>query len=128
MGIKVSISGNILISDQITGSVSLQKPISNSYSGTLETYAQQVIVGTGSTTVTLPVSPAEFVYLKNLSTTAGTTITATWTPTGGTSATVITLDPGAYIILCEATTTNGISAFSLAGSTAGVPVEWIVAG
>lgn len=128
MGITAKISGDISLTDSLTGSVSLQKPLNNSYSGTLETYGQQVIVGTASTTVTLPINPVEFVYLKNLSATSGTTITATWTPTGGASATVLTLDPGALIIFAETTATNGISAFSLTSNQAGTPVEFILCG
>lgn len=128
MGVKASIAGNILISDSITGSVSLQKPIANSYSGTVQSYGQQVIIGTTSVTINLPIDPVEFVYIKNLSATAGTTVTTTWTPNGGSSATVITLDPGAYIIFCEATTTNGSSAISVISSASGTPIEYILVG
>lgn len=128
MGITASINGNLVISDSITGSVSLQKPISNSYQGTIEAYSQSQIVGTSPTTITLPISPVEFFYLKNLSSTSGTTVTVTWTPTGGSSASVLALDPGGYIFFCEGTTTNGVTAISVVASAAGTPIEYVTNG
>lgn len=128
MSITAAVKGNITITDNLTGSVSLSKVLSNTYTGTLETYGQSVIVGSSPVTVTLPINPTQFLYIRNLSTTTGTTLTATWTPTGGSSASIVILDPGAIIIFSEVTTTNGISALSLVSNQAGTPAEWILAG
>ena len=125
MSITAAVKGNITITDNLTGSVSLSKVLSNTYTGTLETYGQSVIVGSSPVTVTLPINPTQFLYIRNLST---TTLTATWTPTGGSSASIVILDPGAIIIFSEVTTTNGISALSLVSNQAGTPAEWILAG
>ena len=128
MSISASVSGSLKITDNLTGSVSLSKVLNNTYTGTIESYGQSVIVGTSPSTISLPINPTQFLYIKNLSTTLGTTLTATWTLTGGSSASVIVLDPGALIIFCEVTTTNGISALSLLSNQAGTPCEFILAG
>lgn len=127
MSISATISGNIKITDNLTGSTSLTKVLNNTFTGTIQSYGQSVIIGTGSSVITLPISPIEFLYIKNLSATAGTTVTVTWTPNGGTSANIITLDPGALIILSEVVA-NGITALTLISNTAGTPVEFILAG
>lgn len=126
MAIVATLKGTISITDNITGSVALSKPVNNAYSGTVESYGQSVIVGTTSSTITLPGSPAEFIYIKNLSTTSGTNLTVTWTPEGGSSANVITLDPGALMVVTEVTLVNGISALSLISNQSGTPVEYIL--
>lgn len=128
MSVTASVSGNIKITDNLTGSTSLSKVLNNAYTGTVESYGQSVIIGTSLVSISLPVSPAQFLYIKNLSSTLGTTVTATWTPASGTSAAVITLDPSAVVIFCEVVTTNGITALSLISNTAGTPVEYILCG
>ena len=128
MSISASIRGNIFVTDNLTGSVSLQKVLNNTYTGTVESYGQSVTIGTSSVTISLPINPVEFLYVKNLSTTASTNITVTWTPESGSSATVVTLDPGALIMYCEVGTSNGISALSLVSNQAGTPVEYVACG
>ncbi len=128
MSVTASISGNLKITDNLTGSTSLSKVLNSAYSGTVESYGQSVIIGTSPTSISLPVNPAQFLYIKNLSSTTGTTVTATWTPTRGASATIVTLDPNAIIIFCEVTTANGVSALSLVSNQAGTPVEYILCG
>jgi hypothetical protein len=128
MAVTASVKGNITITDNLTGSTSLSKVLNNAYTGTVESYGQNVIIGTSPTTVALPVSPSQFVYVKNLSTTSSNTVTVTWTPNSGSSASIVILDPGAIIIFSEVTTTNGISALSITASAAGTPVEYILCG
>jgi hypothetical protein len=128
MSISASVSGSIKITDNLTGSVSLSKVLNNTYTGTVESYGQSVVVGTTLVTVSLPVSPAQFVYVKNLSNTSATLLTVSWVPTAGGSATVVNLDPGAGIIFSEVTTSNGITALSLQSNVAGTPAEYILAG
>lgn len=128
MSISASLQGKIAITDNITGSVSLSKNVSQFYTGTIESYGQSIIIGTSPVSVTLPISPVQFVYVKNLSSVLANTVTVTWTPASGTSAVVITLDPGALIIFSEVVTTNGITALSLTASAAGTPVEFVVCG
>jgi hypothetical protein len=128
MSVTASIRGTLQITDSLTGSVSLSKVLNSAYTGTVESYGQSVVVGTSTVTVSLPVSPAEFVYIKNLSTTSGVTLAVTWTPVSGTSASVVVLDPGAVIILSEVGTSNGITALSLISNTLGTPCEFIVCG
>lgn len=128
MSVSVALRGNITITDNLTGSTSLSKVVNNGYTGDISNFGQSVIVGTSPYTVTVPNSLGQFLYVKNLSTTAGTTVTVTWTPTSGSSAVVINLDPGALIIFSEVTTSNGISALSLVSNQTGTPVEFVVVG
>jgi hypothetical protein len=128
MSITASIRGSIYLTDNLTGSTSLSKVLNNSYTGDLSTYGQTVTVGTSVYNAGLPVSPVQFVYVKNLSSTSGTTLTVTWTPTGGVSASVVILDPGAFIMFAEVNTTNGISALSMVSNQVGTPVEYILVG
>ena len=128
MSVNAAIRGSITITDNLTGSTSLSKPINNSYTGDLSVYGQSVVVGTTAYIVSLPNNLAEFVYIKNLSATTGTTVTVTWTPNTGTTVNVITLDPGAMIQFSEGTTNNGISALSLVSNLPGTFVEFILCG
>jgi hypothetical protein len=67
-----------------------------------------------------------FVYIKNNH--ATNTVTVTWTPNGGASAVVQTLEPGSALILSQAVTAAGITALSLQASGASTPVEYILVG
>lgn len=126
MAITIAINGTITATDNLSGSVSLQKLLNLAYVGTIFEDSQFTSFGTSPTTVTLPIAAVQFLYFKNLSTTA--TITLTWTKTGGSSQTIITLDPGAAITFVENTTSNGISALSVTASVAATPAEFILAG
>lgn len=128
MAVTAAVRGVITITDNLTGSTSLTKVLNNSYTGTVESYGQQVLIGTSPTSISLPLSPAQFVYVKNLSSTTSNTLTVTWTLTGGSSNQVVVLDPSAVLILSELTTANGITALSLVASTAATPVEYILCG
>jgi hypothetical protein len=128
MSVTAGLRGLITLTDNLTGSTSLTKPVNNSYTGDISVYGQQVIVGTTSYVVALPNNLAEFVYIRNLSATAGTTLTVTWTPNLGTTVNVITLDPGGMIVFSELTTSNGISGLSLVSNQPGTDVEFILAG
>lgn len=128
MSVTAAVKGSLTITDNLTGSTSFSKVLNNSFTGDLSIIGQQVIIGTTPVVVGLPNNLAEYVYVKNLSATQGTTLTVTWTPNTGTNATVITLDPGAMIMFCEGTTTNGISAMSLVSNQQGTFVEYLLAG
>lgn len=128
MSVTAGLKGTVTLTDNITGSTSLSKPVNNTYSGDLSSFAQSLIVGTSPYVVSIPNNLAEFVYIKNLSATDGTTVTVTWTPNAGTSATVITLDPGAMIIFAETSVNNGITAMSVVSNQQGTPIEFILAG
>lgn len=128
MSVTAGIRGSITVTDNLTGSTSLTKAVNNFFTGDLSVIGQQVIVGTSPYVVNLPNNLAQFVYIKNLATAQGTTLTVTWTPNTGTSATIMTLDPGAMILFAETTISNGISAMNLVSNQAGTFVEFILAG
>jgi hypothetical protein len=126
MPITGALTGNITMTDNLSGSVQLTKALAFQYLGTIFEYSQSQNIGTGTTTISLPLSPTQFVYMKNLSTTA--TVTTTWTPNGGTSASILTLQPGSTVIFVETNTTSGITAMTVTASTSTTPIEYICLG
>jgi|SRR5271157_2557431 len=127
MAITATYSGYISIADNTTGVQALQKVLSSlSTTGITFTEMQSFNAGTSPTALTLPVSPTNFMYIKNLH--ATNTVAVTWTPTGGASNIVLTLVPGAFIGFAEPTGAAGISAITVTASGASTPIEYIFAG
>lgn len=127
MPLSVTLSGTLQAVDSSTGTVQFNKQISvNLASGTTSAYAESLLVGTGTTTISLPISPAQCVYIKNLH--ASQTVTVTWTPNGGSTATILTLQPQGAILFLEANTSSGITALTMTASGASTPVDYVVAG
>jgi|SRR5580658_9089016 hypothetical protein len=126
MPITGALNGNITMTDNLSGSVQLTKALVFQYLGTIFEYSQAQSIGTSPTSLSLPLSPAQFLYIKNLSTTA--TVAVTWTPTGGSTGSVLTLQPGATIIYVETNTTSGITALSVTASALATPIEYILLG
>lgn len=126
MSITCNFTGTIQITDNLTGSVALSRAVNLQFVGTVFSYSNTASIGTSPTSITLPVSPVQFVFLYNNSTTA--TLTYTWTPNGGASNVVGTLQPGSGTVLGESNTTSGITALSLTASGAATQVSYILAG
>lgn len=127
MSISISLTGQIAVSDGTTGAVSLQKQVSAAMIiGSFFSEAQGLTVGTAVTNLTLPGTPVQFLYIKNLH--AVQTVIVTWTPLGGASNVVTVLEPGAVIILVETNPGAGLSAVSLQASGASTPVEFLIGG
>lgn len=127
MSVISSATGNVTLSDNVSGSTTFSKVLNSVVTGDLSSFAQSLPVGTSATTLSIPNSLAQFVYIKNLSSISGTTVSITWTPTGGTSQDIITLDPGGVMIFAEGGF-NGITAMSLSASAASTPVEFLLVG
>lgn len=126
MAITGGLTGTITMTDNLSGSVQLQKALSFQYVGTIFDYAQGLVVGTSPTSLTLPLSPNQFLYIKNLST--ANSVTVTWTPNGGSSNPVLTIQPGATIIYVETNTTSGITALTVTASANNTSIEYILLG
>ena len=126
MAVTAQLNGVITLTDNSTGAIQLQKTVALSYSGTETSFGSQVLIGASPVTIPLPVSPTQFLYIKNLSTTA--TVTATWSPNGGISNPVLVLQPLAGIIFSEPNTVSGITTLTLTASVASTPVEFILLG
>jgi hypothetical protein len=127
MSITAALTGNITLTDSVVGTQQLIKSIASLiFTGTNSSVAQSQNIGASPTTITLPISPTKFVYIKNLH--AVNTLTVTWTPNGGASNQVVTLQPSEAIIFCGSNTSGGITALSLQASGASTPVEYILAG
>lgn len=126
MAITASIVGNIFISDNAAGSVSLQKAINQAFVGTEAAYSNTTTITSGGTAITLPISPLNFVWIRNASTTA--TVAVQWTKNGGSSVAVLTLQAGSAIGFFENNTTSGITALTLTSSASTSTVELVLAG
>jgi len=128
MSITASINGNIQLTDSVSGTIALKKLLAAlSMTGTEFTEAQSVSLASGSNAITVPLSPVLFCYVKNLH--ATNTIQVIWTPNGGASATILTLQPGGSIMFCEPTTgSTGITALNLTASGAATTCEYVLAG
>lgn len=127
MSLLTTISAAIQVEDAVTNNLVLDKTLAAfSYSGSVSTVAEAISVGTSPVSIALPISPTQVVYVRN--THATQTLTVTWTPNGGASNPVITLQPNGYILFGEPNTTSGITALSLTGSFAGTTCEYILVG
>jgi len=125
LSVTVSLTGSIKATDSVAGTIALSKVLSSlTTAATTFSEASGFSVGTSPVTITLPISPVTFVYIKN--THATQTLTVIWTPNGGASATVIVLQAGAWINFGEATALSGITALSLTGSGASTTCEYVL--
>lgn len=132
MSMTVSLQGMITLTDNLIGSVQMQKQLNLPVTGTVDSQSNGFTVNTTSSSLPVPVSPATFVYIRNLSTTA--TVTVTWTPNTAISATVIVLQPGSvanngsYILFEETNSSSGITAVSVIASLNLTPIEFLILG
>lgn len=127
MAITVAHAGSIQITDTVTNNLTLQKTFAAlQFNGSVAVAAETVSIGTSPVVISLPVSPSTGIYIKN--THATQTLSVTWTPNGGASAAIITLQPGEYIVKGGANLAGGITALTLTGSATGTTAEYILAG
>lgn len=127
MAITLSYNGTITVADSVTGTVAYSKILQSlSTAGTSFGEVQPGTFGTSPTSITLPISPATFFYFKN--THAVNTITLTWTPNGGASNVVVTLQPGGFIGFSEPSALSGITALSVTANGASTTVEYLIGG
>lgn len=126
MSVSATLTGNLSLTDSVSGTTQLVKVVSGGYTGTETSMAQNAIIGTSPVSLALPVSPAQFLYLKNLS--AVNTLTVTWTPNGGSSNVILTLQPGAFIVFSETNATSGITALSVTASATATAIEFLILG
>lgn len=113
---------------QITDSNGAQdlKGVSASVQGTAYVQSNGLNIGTSPTTITLPATNVTYLHMKNLHATQ--TVTVTWTPSGGASNVVKTIQPGGLIEFLDANGSGGITALSVVASGASTPIEYILLG
>ncbi len=127
MSVTLSASGTNSVVDSSSGAIAFQKGLSAAFVGTIFSEAQTVTVGTSPMTLNLPVSPTQFVYIKNV-TSSNNNLTVTWTPLGGASNPVVLLVPGSFIQFVETNSGGGITALTVTGSASGTLAEYILGG
>ncbi len=125
MAVSVQWNGVLSLTDNLTGSIQLQKIINLIYTGVTSEFAQSQTIGTSPVSIPMPATPVEFVYVKNVGTTGA--IILSWNSVEvGELEQIIVLQPGAFIILMETNTTSGITAMSLTATVA-TTVEYLLA-
>lgn len=127
LSVTASLVGTVNLTDNIAGDTSLSKAINLSYTGTYSAFTQSQLIGTSPVNLTLPGSPVQFLYVRNLATASGQTLTVQWTPNGLGSQNITTLTPGAAIIFSETDTTEGVTAVTVTAALAATPIEFILA-
>jgi len=128
LSVNVSLTGSIKATDSVSGTIALSKVLTAlTTPGTVFSEASGSTIGTTPTAITLPISPVTFLYFK--CTHATQTIQLTWTPNGGASNVVVTLQPGSFVAFGEAVqATSGITALTIVGSGAATSYEFVIAG
>lgn len=127
MAILISLSGAIQAQDVVTNNLILNKTLATlQFTGSVSTVGESISVSTSPVSISLPVSPTQVVYVKN--THATQTLLVTWTPNGGSTNPVVTLQPQGFILFGEPNITSGITALSVTGSGAGTTLEYFVCG
>jgi hypothetical protein len=128
MSVTSTLNGTLQLTDNISGSTTFLKQLLLSYAGSVSSFAQNLTtLSTSGTNIALPNGSAQFLYIRNLSTVAGTIVTVTWTPQSGSTAVVLNLSPGAAIIFSETNSSNGITSLNLQPSAVNTPVEYLIA-
>jgi len=122
----------IVATDDTTGNVPINfgtgNPAFDSAIAKLERY-HNLSAGANVIAISTPSGIAAEVYIKNVDPN-NKTVTVTWTPNGGASATVIVLNSGDQIIFWTNPSGNtpGISALTLTPSAANALVEFFIGG
>lgn len=127
MSVTATLTGNITITDNVATTGSLSKVLTALMNtGTTSEFVQSLILTAGANPITLPISPVQFLYIKNIH--ASNTVIVTWTPLGGAPTVILTLEPGACIIYAEPIVGGGITSLSLNASGTPTQIEMILAG
>jgi len=122
--IQVNFNGVVSLTDPTNIQAPMEKIIPTLVANMSASTFGQALLTTGANPVTLPASPTQLLYAKNLSTTA--TITFTWTPVGSASAQIMILQPGGILFFFNPS--NGITALTVAASVANTPIDYVLAG
>lgn len=133
MSVTVTVQGTITAIDSAVGTIPFSKQLSVVMNGLTFSETQSQLVGTSPTTLALPTTPAQFVYIKNLAATGS--VAVTWTPQGGASAVTQNLSPGQALLFLNSSVgpaiagvSPGISALSVTASAASTPIEYMIGG
>jgi hypothetical protein len=128
MSVTVSVIGQINLIDSSTGTNQLAKQLSGlAVTGTVSELVNNLILPMGNTVISLPVSPVQFIYIKNLH--PSNNVTIFWTLFGGTTPLEVwTIEGGGFIMLGNSTLGLGIIALTLDASAPGTPIEMILLG
>lgn len=125
MAVTASLLGNLSVTDNQSGSVAMSILVNLAFAGSIESYGT-INTSTSPLTVALPVSPTQFLYIKNTDTV--NSVIVTWTPNGSTSHVIQTVDAGGAVFFCQNGTTNGITALSVQASAGTPAIQYVLVG
>jgi hypothetical protein len=121
--VNVELSGSFTFVDPTGYQSNINKIIPELIASLSASQFGQAAVTTTSESITLPATPTQLFYLKNLS--ASFTVTVTWTPLGQASAVVQVVQPGGTIFFFNPG--SGITALSVVASGT-ANVDYVMAG
>lgn len=122
--IQVNLAGNFTFTDLTNVQAPLSKIIPQLLANMTASSFGQATIGTTLIPVTLPITPTQLAYARNLS--QSNTLTISWTPLGGVSAVITTLQPNGIIFFFNPS--SGISALSVVSNAAGTLIDYVLAG
>lgn len=126
-GISIQTAGSIVVTDGSTGVTAFQKVLSNLiFTGLIWVENSGGTLGTSPVDITHGISPVNFIWFHNLD--LVNSVTLVGTPNGGSSATLQTLEPGGFFMVCQQNTGGGYTALTAAASGTTTSIEYIVAG
>jgi hypothetical protein len=121
--VNVELSGTFVFVDPTGYQSNINKVIPELIASLSASEFGQAALTTTPAAITLPATPTQLFYMKNLS--ASFTVTVTWTPVGQTSAVVQVVQPGGILFFFNPG--NGISALSVVAS-GNANVDYVLAG
>lgn len=124
MPVTITESVSLSASDGVTSLIS--KVITTTSSCTLIDYSTSFYVTTTPASLSLPVSPLQVVYIKNVGSTNN--VIVTWTPNGGSSAVVQKLTPSSFMSFIQNATGQGITALSVQADAGTSYIEFVIGG
>jgi hypothetical protein len=122
--IQVNFNGTVSVIDPSGIQSPLSKIIPTLVANMTASTFGETTLNTTPLVVSLPASPTQLLYAKNLS--AANTITFTWTPVGSASAQIMVLQPGGVLFFFNPA--NGITALTVVSNGASTLIDYVLAG
>lgn len=119
----------IVSTEQSSGNIPINRGTGNpSFNVNVGQFTTYFALADGANNIALPFTPITQLYIKNID--ATNYIKVSWTPGGGVSGTVLSLNPGDQILFWgnPAGITPGIAALILTTTVAGVLCEYFLGG
>jgi hypothetical protein len=108
-----------------TNTSGINKALTLQVQGSTSTYQTSYAVATSPTSVTLPISPVNFIAIHNI---GNFPFTVTWTPYLGAANVVKTIQPNGFIVEGDSAIGSGVTSLSLQAVGAASTAEFYLLG